>query len=748
MSSVLNSSVRPSLRNDVVAALMVAAFSLTVAAGFARVFLGWPFVTDMAIIVVVGHGVGLVLRRLRLPGWIAVPGLAVAIVWTLLAVYYPDTFSWALPTGDTWSSLRTQLTSVRGEFRTAVAPVDYGGGWDVLAAIGLATSVLLADVFAFRADARAETLVPGGVLFVFVGALGDERLRVATAVALVGVGVVTTVVLRWYHADPSRSETAMAWRRWPTAIAFGVIIALAAGTLGPRLPGADAAPLYETTGGNGGVSQVLSPLVDIRSRLTNRSTVELFRVRADVESYWRSSALPEFDGTTWGLPERELQPIDDASTAPAESLIDNRQRITIGALGGTLVPAAPDPFQASPPGRLRWVPETSTLVTIDGNLETGDTIDIVSSMPQLDPAILAAATSDQAGDPIHTSLPSDLPDVVGTTARQVTATARNTYEAAVLVQAWFQREFTYSLQIQPGHDNSAIESFLEDRIGYCEQFAGTYAAMMRTLGIPSRVAVGFTSGVAVGDGEFSVLGRNAHAWPEVWFDGIGWVAFEPTPSRGAPNAENYTGVPPQQDTSAGPDDIEDSTATPGDTVPTGLPDEQSGLEIPDFEDSAGATPPPTGGDSGTGGNSSSIPWLLLAALALVAAGLAAPATLRLLRHGHGTRSVDDQVGDAWRRATDAVKAVGVPLRPSDTPSEIAANTARHFPIVTRPMASLAGAVTEATYRADGSAGFETTGNYGASAVADCRNWAKQIDRAATESLSGTERVRRYFTSWR
>ncbi len=305
------SAHRRHLASDLIATLVVAAFSMTVALGYARVFSAWPFVTDMAVIVAAGHGVGLLLRRLRVNPWIAVPIMAIALVWTVLAVYYRDTFSWALPTSDTWSILRAQLTSVRSDFRTAVAPVNYGGGWDVLAAIGLATAVLLADVFAFRADARAETLVPGGVLFIFVGALGDDRLRVAGAVALVGVGVVTTVGLRWYHAEPGRGEPATSWRRWPTAIAFGVVIAIIAGIVGPRLPGADAAPLYETSGRGGGVTQVVSPLVDIRSRLTNRSNAELFRVRADVESYWRSSALPEFDGTTWGLPERELQPVDD-----------------------------------------------------------------------------------------------------------------------------------------------------------------------------------------------------------------------------------------------------------------------------------------------------------------------------------------------------------------------------------------------------------------------------------------------------
>ena len=73
--------------------------------------------------------------------------------------------------------------------------------------------------------------------------------------------------------------------------------------------------------------------------------------------------------------------------------------------------------------------------------------------------------------------------------------------------------------------------------------------MARSVGMPARVAVGFTPGLTQGDGSRVVLGRNAHAWPEVWFDGIGWVPFEPTPGRGAPGSESYTGVPPAQDES-------------------------------------------------------------------------------------------------------------------------------------------------------------------------------------------------------
>lgn len=743
---------RPSIGSDLLATAVVAGFSMTVAVGFARVFTGWPFLTDMATIVVAGHGVGLIVRRARLTAWLAVPVTAIVLAWTVLAVYYATTFSWGLPTSETWTLLGDQLVAVREEFRTAVAPVDYAGGWDVLAAIGLAMAVLLADVFAFRADARAETLVPGGVLFVFVGALGDERLRIVTAVAVVGVGALTTATLRAYHADDGRGRRMAVWHRWPAALAVGMSIALIAGVIGPRLPGADAAPLYETTGGGGGgVTQVLSPLVDIRSRLTNQSTAELFRVRADAESYWRSSALPDFDGTTWGLPERELRPVDGRLTAPVGSLGENRQRITIGALGGSLVPAAPDPFEASGPDDLRFVAETSTLVTVDGDLQTGDTIEIVSATPVLDPARLAAATSTASPDPIHVEFPDDLPAVVEATAREVTAGATSTYDAALRLQMWFQNEFEYSLEVRPGHGNSAIEGFLRDRIGYCEQFAGTYAAMLRTLGIPTRVAVGFTSGVPLGEGEFAVLGRNAHAWPEVWFDDIGWVAFEPTPGRGAPNAQGYTGLPPRQDTSATADQIvSGDDESPTSTLPTEVPDPGDGLQIPDFEqtpDDAAPAPVPQG-DDGAAGDGGGTGWWLPIFIGGLAVALLAPTLVRWARSRRRSRSVDEQLADAWRRATGAVAAVGVPVRPSDTPTEVAASTARHFPLVSRPMASLAAAVTEATYRAEGSGGFDVAGAYGASTIGECRNWAKQIDRAATESMDTISRLRHALTAWR
>jgi hypothetical protein len=374
-------------------------------------------------------------------------------------------------------------------------------------------------------------------------------------------------------------------------------------------------------------------------------------------------------------------------------------------------------------------------------------IDVVSATFRLDADTLGVASSDDPGDEIYTALPADLPPVVAETARRMTSGSRSPYESARMLQGFFQREFTYSLEVQPGHDGSAIEAFLRDRIGYCEQFAGTYAAMMRSLGIPARVAVGFTSGVAVSDGIWSVLGRNAHAWPEVWFDDIGWVAFEPTPGRGAPNAEAYTGLPPNQDLSGAESVAADQDdAPPPTTTPLAPTDEQLELDLPDeFADPSGTN---DGAEPATASSDVSLPWPWLLGAALVALFVAAPALVRSLRPKVASPSVEHQLARAWERATDAARLAGVPLHSSDTPIEVARRTARHMPVIARPMASLADAVTAATYRAEGSAGYDVVGAYGASPAGDCRNWAKQIDRTVTESLNWPERVRRYFTTWR
>jgi hypothetical protein len=106
------------------------------------------------------------------------------------------------------------------------------------------------------------------------------------------------------------------------------------------------------------------------------------------------------------------------------------------------------------------------------------------------------------------------------------------------------------VRVPPGHSTNDILRFLtETKAGFCEQFAGSMAVLLRALGIPTRVAVGFTAGVYDSRaGVWRVTSQDAHAWVEVLFPGFGWLAFEPTPGRTNPVA-SYTNPPPSQATS-------------------------------------------------------------------------------------------------------------------------------------------------------------------------------------------------------
>jgi transglutaminase-like putative cysteine protease len=747
--------IDPQVSSELIATVAMALFSIAVAAGFARVFGGWQFFDNFIAMAVIGHGLGFALRRLRIPGLLAVPILVAAMAWLIAFVHYRNSMTMLLPNGDTLELFRLEIERVREEFRTAVAPVIYGGGWDVLAAIGVALAIVLGDTFAFRAFARAEALVPGGVLFVFVAALGSDRDRVALTAVLIAAGVAATVALRAHHAPDRR--TVIGARRSPTrrivpaALSTALVVALAAAFIGPRLPGADAPPIYETRGGSGGsVTNVVSPLVDIRSRLTNRSDSELFTVRADFESYWRLSALPRFDGTTWGLPERSLSRVDGDLSPARDGAVELRQEVTIASLGAKFVPAAADPRAASPQDGLRFNADSSTLLKTDGDLTAGDQFEIVSASPRFLVEDLQAATSTDAGDPIYLELPNGFPSSVGDVARSVTAGASTPYEAALTLQNWFRSEFEYSLEVQAGHSNNAIEGFLRDRIGYCEQFAGSYAAMLRTLGIPARVAVGFTQGNFDGD-VYSVLGKNAHAWPEVWFDGLGWVPFEPTPGRGSPGAENYTNVASQQDsTGIDPNTAEADPAPSADDDQVIAPQTTS-APLVDPAVPAGVdqtlTPEETGGPladptSTASEDTASAPWRSLVVVALIGLLFALPALIRRWRRRLQPADIAGAVAVLWRQSVADVGEVGLRPRASLTPAETAAAAATAFPVVARPFTSLAAAITEVSYAPDAGSNL---GGHGARRLAECRQWSRQIERAVNDSISPIARIRRYFT---
>ena len=583
------------------------------------------------------------------------------------------------------------------------------------------------------------------MLFVFIAALGADRHRVVLTLLLIASGVLTAALLRVRFAQPPR--TTLGRSRHPLSIALpaavlaGTTVVLGVWFLGPRLPGAGDEALIETHNDQGGVTEVLSPLLDIRSRLVNRSDTELFEMRATEPAYWRALGLASFDGTMWTLPNRTLEDAGNELSVAAPGTRENRQELVIRALGGELVPAAAEPVAASPSDGLRWNAETAALLRTDRDLEPGDRYEIVSAMPRYTADLLRGATTANPPDAIYLQLPDSFPDSVATTAAAVTAGAPTSYDAMLTLQNWFHDEFEYSLDVPAGHSTSAIEAFLRQRVGYCEQFAGTFAAMARSLNIPARVAVGYTQGLDQGDGTRSVLGRNSHAWPEIWFDGVGWVMFEPTPGRGAPGAESHTGLPAAQD---------DAAPQPG------APGRSPGRRRRTLRRSASrrrsTIPSPHSAarrPSRSAARRSPHPgrvWGLMGVLvALLAGGLALPAIVRRWRRHHPSADIARQVSDLWRRALGALEATGFRVDPSLTPNEQARAAAPRLPVAARPLKELAAVATAATYAPpDEVAGLAAQPHPGEPGPT---RWCRQIEHIAADSMTTGGRIRRYFTVW-
>lgn len=333
-------------------------------------------------------------------------------------------------------------------------------------------------------------------------------------------GLLDDSVQTHHNSAMARSVGSPRWRL--AAVAASIIVVCVLGLV--VVAGRDPDSLAPAAGE--------SPLDMIRSPLAAGADVEVFRVRADAASYWRLTTLPGFDGERWFAPANELGYIGDDDGGAREGR-ELRQEIEIRALTGTLVPVAPEPVNATATDDLRWSQALGALVAMT-ELAPGDRFDVVSTSPEFTAEELRAATTNDPPASGYVDLPDTVPASLLRTVDAVTAGAATDYDRLVVLQRWFQAEFEYSTDVQTGHGYAAIETLLRTRVGSNEQFASTFAVLARTLGIPSRVAVGFTSGELRSDGWYSVANRNSHAWPEIWFDGIGWTPFEPTPPRNAP----------------------------------------------------------------------------------------------------------------------------------------------------------------------------------------------------------------------
>jgi transglutaminase-like putative cysteine protease len=330
-------------------------------------------------------------------------------------------------------------------------------------------------------------------------------------------------------------------------------------------------------------------------------------VRSVERSYWKVETLDRFDGVRWersglGRGNNPLLP------APYDLTWETSLRVTIRDLDTNLFPIAGTALQITGADPVAVPSEDGTVEALGESLDEGDSYSVDAYVPQPTPSDMRAAPSVVPSALLTYTQVEDLGAPYAPMRDLALRLARgqpSTYDIVRSVQAHLRTEYAYGER--PPRRKFPLPAFLfRDRIGYCQQFSGAMALMLRMLGIPTRVAAGFTPGSYNADTrEYRVRDLDAHSWPEVWFQGIGWVPFEPTPSVAPAEAQS---------------DFDAASASGG---PTGA------AETPDPTGSASpAQPESAGGGGEQDGGAPVEPWMGLAAMALL--GLAALGALRLL----------------------------------------------------------------------------------------------------------------------
>lgn len=545
---------------------------------------GWIGATMLVVTAVVA--VGGLATWLRVP-MVLVPVLCALAMFAALTVRFVDDAPWGfVPSPYALGELRDLLAQGTTDIGRFAPPVPVTEGLIAITALGVGSVALVAFVLqvVLRLPALAGLplvamyVVPATVLtsgapwWAFVCVVtgwllllaSDERLTLISWGKLLkrsdGVGGTTAL----------SGLSSSAFRLGIVAVALSLVLPVVIPGLADAVIGRTVTGGGEGDGGGTGAepeSVGLDPIVGLQRTLLNNPdvTVLSYRTTDPDPGYLRAVVLDEYDNESWKprgfSPDSNAGPLADGvfstSGLPAEvKRTEYRYDIAADKLDSRYLPLPEEALAVGLDGD--WYVDRATGTVFGGDASTTTlgrrwSVESVDLAPT--PEQLRAAPSLTGLDRSNVIGSIDVPDSLAETAREVTQGTTTDFDAARKLEQWFQDNFTYSTQVQSDSSATYLEQFLRDKKGYCEQFSATMALMATSLGIRSRVAVGYTRGTEVDgqDGAWRVSGKNAHAWPELYFTGLGWVRFEPTPATGGdgitpppytgPEADNPTPTP-------------------------------------------------------------------------------------------------------------------------------------------------------------------------------------------------------------
>jgi transglutaminase-like putative cysteine protease len=266
--------------------------------------------------------------------------------------------------------------------------------------------------------------------------------------------------------------------------------------------------------------------------------------------YWRSRVMDTYSNGRWipgadvrlTVEQAPLQITYEADSSGARSPV--QQQFTLALNASRLIYAAPQPAQVDLPARtdLMYSPSRAgmnvSVVRPIRVLTRGDTYTVISLMSDAAAGQLRAAGANYPEwiRQQYLQIPPSITEQTRQLAQQIVAQAgaATPYDQSRAIETWLRFNIVYNETIpQPPIDRDPVEWVLFDiRQGYCNYYASAMIMLLRTLGIPSRMAAGFAQGTFDADQKaFTVLERDAHTWVEVYFPGYGWIEFEPTSAQ-------------------------------------------------------------------------------------------------------------------------------------------------------------------------------------------------------------------------
>lgn len=637
----------------------IAVAVLTACAGFVAL---WPYTSviaagswslaSVAVIIIVAV-TGLVVRQLRSTragagAWSLIAQVIVAVLTVTLLITPQGALLGMIPTGATLSNLGRLATEAFQQVQYGTAPLEDTPALRAMLAIGFSIIAILVDqLIAQRITLLAAILIAGVGALPMIITLGDANIPWFVMLAL-----LTLFLLR--HST-RHDRTAPRHASTTVTIGVGAAAIVAALVITPVLP-------VSATWMGAGTSVQLNPSLRLGEDLRRPTpfTVITLATKDETAPYLRIASLSEFDGRTWAPDEDDVQPVREGFGEPDWTAdiatVEQRTSVRVTGVSSSWLPV---PYPATKitgvsPG---WqiMPLNRTIVSEDRDASGEDyTVTVQSAEPTREQIQSAQATATSIASP------DDLPAVIAETAREVTADALTDYDRLIALQNWFRSQFTYSLDapVDGGFDGTgadAVAEFLDARSGYCIHFSGAFALMAQSLDLQVRIVVGYLPGQVTDEkrGEesiYTVSSDQLHAWPEVHFEGIGWIQFEPTASLGVP-----TDFQP-----AATDDgsVSDPTAPAPSAAPSQAP--TTGPEIDEDQgDSASA-------DGDTLQRLDPTPVVLVAAGVLVV--LLMPAVIRLaIRLWRRSRARRGDAVMAWREVRSTLIDLNLPVSSADSP---------------------------------------------------------------------------------